>query len=491
MAKNLILKINQKGGKAVTRVLTGVGGAIGNIGIKSSIATAGIGALSTKLAGDFQKNLFEVSTLTNNFSDVALKKMSRELRSVASNSGLALSSISKAKYDIVSAGFSEAAESAAVLDASAKLAVGGVTSAAEAADILTTSLNALGLDASEVNEVSDDLFTTVRLGKTTMSELAGSFGQVLPFAKAMGMDLKGVGASMATLTASGISTAQSATALRGAMQALQSPTVGSKTLMNDLGIEIKRFDDGTVDLVNTIGQFRGLDPAIMRRLVPSIEGALAIQTMAQNFDTLKTNVDEFSDTSNAANTAFERMSDAFNTQMSKLKNNVQNVMITIGDAIIEEIGPNIKKANSMLEELGDIGWEHIGATLSENIGVVLNTIGIMASSVMNIVDAHIKVLGLKIKKAVKELIPGSNLFGTIDDMNEQIRILTESAAFATESNMEIIKTAFGNSFAFIKEKAKESSDAEIEEMEKANQAKLEMREQDTENYIEDMAKRNC
>ena len=171
MAKNLILKVGQKGAKKTRSALNSVGGAIGSIGVKASIATTGLSALSTKLAGDFQKSLFEVSTLTNDFSDVALKKMSRELMSVASSSGLALSSVSKAKYDIVSAGFGGAAESAAVLSASAELAVGGVTSAAEAADILTTSLNAMGLDASEVNNVSNDLFTTVKLGKTTMSEL--------------------------------------------------------------------------------------------------------------------------------------------------------------------------------------------------------------------------------------------------------------------------------------------------------------------------------
>ena len=111
--------------------------------------------------------------------------MSNELRSVSASSGLALDSLSKARYDIVSAGFSEAADSAAVLDASARLAVGGVTSAAEAADLLPTSLNALGLDADNVNQVSNELFMTVKLGKTTMTELAASMGQVLPFAKGM------------------------------------------------------------------------------------------------------------------------------------------------------------------------------------------------------------------------------------------------------------------------------------------------------------------
>ena len=101
MAKNLILRVGVKGTQKALGGLKSVGNAVGGIGIKAGIATAGLATLSAKLAGDFQKSLLEVSTLTGDFSDVALKKMSKELRQVASDSGLALGSISKAKYDIV------------------------------------------------------------------------------------------------------------------------------------------------------------------------------------------------------------------------------------------------------------------------------------------------------------------------------------------------------------------------------------------------------
>ena len=496
MAKNVVIKITQKGAKKTGAALKKVGGAVTFLGKASAVSGAGIAALSTKLAGDFQKSLLEISTLMDDMPvevlNIKLRKMSNELRSVSASSGLALDSLSKARYDIVSAGFSEAADSAAVLDASARLAVGGVTSAAEAADLLTTSLNALGLDADNVNQVSNELFMTVKLGKTTMTELAASMGQVLPFAKGMGMDLKGVGASMATLTASGISTAQATTSLRSAMQALQSPTETSKTLMQDMGIEIKRFDDGTVDLVSTVEQFKGIDPGTMRKLIPSVEGILAIQTMAQNFTTLQTNVDKFANKSaGASEIAFKKMTNSFNTQMSMLKNHMANIMITIGDIIIDSISPKVKEANSMLQQLGDIGWEHIGATVSENIGSIMSMVNVMATSIMNIFDAHMAVLGLKIKKTIKELIPGSNLFGTIDDMNAQIKILTESAAFATEANMDIMKNAFNSTFTFVKERAQESADAQAEADQKILDSNIQLneglrgnRESDLENFTE-------
>ena len=120
MPKNIILRISQKGAAKTGKALKGVTSSVARLGAKSVLVGAGFAALSTKLAGDFQKSLLEVSTLMTKVNDKTLPNMSRELRAVASASGLALSSISKAKYDIVSAGFSSAADSARVLATASK-----------------------------------------------------------------------------------------------------------------------------------------------------------------------------------------------------------------------------------------------------------------------------------------------------------------------------------------------------------------------------------
>ena len=323
MPKNIVLKISQKGAAVTGKALKAVTGSVVRLGAKSALVGAGFAVLSTKLAGDFQKSLLEVSTLMTNVNSKTLPNMSRELRSVASSSGLALSSISKAKYDIVSAGFSGAAESANVLAVASRLAVGGVTTAASAADLLTTALNAYGKTADEVNNVSDVLFTTVRLGKTTMDELGQSMGAVLPFAKTMNLSLKDVGAVMATLTASGINTAEATTSLKSAIIGLSAPTDSAKEAMQAAGIEVKRFADGTVNIVDTIEQFKGMDPETIKKFIPNVTAIAGIQTLANNFDVLSKNVEQFeTQAAGATEIAFKKMSSAFNTQFSKLKNNM-------------------------------------------------------------------------------------------------------------------------------------------------------------------------
>jgi len=428
MAKSLILKVGIKGAKKTTGALKSVGSAVTSIGKKAGIATAGLGLLSTKLAGDFQKSLLEVSTLLGKTTNRDLDKMSRELRAVAMSSGVALDSLSKAKYDIVSAGFSSVSDSAEVLRVSSELAVGGVTSVAEAADLLTTSLNALGLDASDTNKVADQLFTTVRLGKTTMTELSASLGQVLPFARSAGLGLDGVGAAMATLTASGISTAQATTSLRATLVSLQSPADSSKKAMEEAGIEIKRFDDGTLDLVSTIKQFQGVDPDTLKKIIPRVEAILGIQTMAQNFETLTTNVGEFATKSTGATQkAFDKMSSGFNQQMSMLKNSIQSVLIEIGKSLITIIQPSIESVNKEFAKLGEIGFDNLAKTIKTQLPQILEVMQKSFFIALSNIESRVKLLGDKFLDAIN---PFKDLS---ENISARQKLLESQFALSTEA----------------------------------------------------------
>ncbi len=466
MAKNVKIRIALSGAKKAGQGLKLVAGGLANIGAKASLVGFGFGALSTKLAGDFQKSLFEVKTLMGETGQ-SIESMSSELRNASASSGLALSSLSKAKYDIVSAGFAGAAESAKVLNASTMLAVGGVTSAAAAADLLTTSLNAYGKSSEESTDVSDVLFTTVRLGKTTMSELAGALGQVLPFAKSANLDLRGVGSAMATLTASGINTFEATTALKSAIVALTAPTEGAKKAMEEAGIEVVRFKDGSLDLSNTVEQFVGVPQDVMTKFIPNIRAVAAIQTMANNFETLESNVNEFStNTAGASQKAFETMTGAFNTQFSMLKNNVQNIMITIGNAIIEKIQPKIEQLNTVLSELGEIGFENIASALVANLDAIMETLNTVVVLAMERVAEHVQIAGLTIKRELADIIPFMG--GTVEELDEEIAKLTENLGEKNSEALSRMKEEIEATFTFIKEQS-ETSQVGAEEVQKQGQ----------------------
>lgn len=473
MAKNVKIRIALSGARKASKGLGLVASGLTSIGSKATLITAKLGlaggafaVLSTKLAGDFQKNLFEVRTLMGETGQ-SIESMSKELRNASASSGLALSSLSKAKYDIVSAGFAGAAESAKVLNATTLLAVGGVTSAAAAADLLTTSLNAYGKSSEESERVADELFTTVRLGKTTMSELAGALGQVLPFAKSANLDLQGVGAAMATLTASGINTFEATTALKSAIVSLTAPTEQASGAMTAAGIEVKRFDDGTLDLSKTIKQFVGVPQDVMTKFIPNIRAVAAIQTMANNFETLESNVLKFAtESEGAAQKSFNTMAEAFNVQFSRLRNNVQSIMITIGNAIIEKIQPKIEELNTVLGELGEIGFENIASALVANLDAIMETLNAVVVLAMERVAEHVQIAGLTIKRELADIIPFMG--GTVEELDEEIAKLTENLGQKNSEALSRMKEEIEATFTFIKEQS-ETSQVGAEEVQKQGQ----------------------
>lgn len=457
MAKNIVLKITQKGARKTGKALKGVTTSAVGLASKVGLVSAGFGALSVKLAGDFQKSLLEVSTLMKNTNSETLPNLSNELRKVAGSSGLALGSLSKAKYDIVSAGFSKAAESAKILDVSTKLAVGGVTSAAAAADLLTTSLNAFGFTSADADRVSDSLFTTVRLGKTTMDELASSMGQVLPFAKSMNLSFEDVGASMATLTASGISTAEATTALRATITALSAPSDGAKRAMDEAGISVKKFDDGTVDLISTIEQFKGVDQETIKKFIPNVRAILGVQTLANNFNVLKKNVKEFADDSaGATELAFDKMAKGFNTTFNRLKNNIQSVMIEIGNVIIEKIQSPLDSVNVEFEKLGEIGFNNLGASVREELPLIMNAFQETMMVAFNHIEKRSKIMGLSIKEHIRDAMP------FVEGDFEKIAEFSDLMSKKAEQDTEYLANLYKEMYAKITENAQERANDDFD-----------------------------
>ena len=156
---------------------------------------------------------------------------------------------------------------------------------------------------------------------------------------------------MASLTAAGINTAESTTALRGAIIALTAPTDAAKKSMEQAGIEAKKFDDGSFDLLGTIKQFEGMDPEALRKFIPDISASVAVSSLANNVQGLSNNLLAFEERAGASETAFNKMAGEFNTQMAMLKNTSQSVMIEIGNVIIEAILPSVKQANEASREM--------------------------------------------------------------------------------------------------------------------------------------------
>lgn len=375
------------------------------------IAFAAVTAGAAKMATDFDKRLREISTLVIGVTENDIKNMSREIRDLANVTGKSLDDIGKAKYDIISAGFTGMAESATLLNTSTRLAVGGVTSVTNAADLLTSALNSFAQSGFEAESASDILFTTVRLGKTTMDELVGSVGRVFPTAKALGASLADVGAAMATITAGGIKTYEAATYLNQAFTKLGAPSDQAAEAMRLYGISVKRTDDGMIDLFNTIKQFKGYDLETMRRFFPEIRAIKAVLAMANNLDFLKKALDQTGDSANATQVAFLKMKKSWSTQLSTSVMRFKDTMIELGNMVMPTVVNSFDDLiTSLTKDLPKIADEMKGFVVS--VGALAKTL----AKVSNIIVEGLKIalyvgIIIGITKAVKSLTAAYIAFG--------------------------------------------------------------------------------
>lgn len=322
------------------------GAAFRQVGISAMAMSAAVGAAMVAAAvrtGEFERGLVEIGTLMDGDVRSAIGGMRSELMQMSVQFGQTLGALTKARYDIVSAGFSDAASSADVLRESARLAVAGVSTVAETADLLTTAINGLGLSSGDASRVADVLFQIVRKGKTTMSELAGAMGPVFSTARTAGVQLEDLGAVMATLTANGVNVAEAAVSLNAVMRAIAAPTDEAGAALSKLGIDLDRgllpalkdLSKANVDGLRSLSQF-----------IPSIEALRAAAVAATDIQKLTDNFKAMEESSGQVSRAVGMMADTLPFKIDQLKAALDNLVVTIGTEFL----PIAKKiAGGLLE----------------------------------------------------------------------------------------------------------------------------------------------
>jgi hypothetical protein len=225
----------QRAGALARRAFDSMSGGIKAVGAGiAKMLTPGFGKLIALFAGfqvirsmvrhahDFRIAMAEVSTIVDT-SAVSMEVLTRGVRELAKAHGAHEQVVAKGLYQAISAGVEAGAKSLIFLERASELAIAGVADTEQAVDVLTTVLNAYGLQVEQATRVSDVLFKTVELGKTTIPELAQNLGQAIPFAATLGTTLEEVAAIMATVTKGGINTAEAATGIKSVMAALINP----------------------------------------------------------------------------------------------------------------------------------------------------------------------------------------------------------------------------------------------------------------------------
>lgn len=435
----------------VKKLAVGIGGLLIVRGVARAFSSA-LGKFS-----EFQKGMAEVATLTD-FTTKEIRKMGDETLKMSRQFGQAIKPLTKARYDIVSAGFADIREQTLLLTAANKLAIAGVTDVSTATDLLTSVLNAYGLAAEDAEAVSDDLFTTVRLGKTTIPELSEALGKILPTAKGTGVGLKELSAALATTTASGINTKESVTALNALIFGLSAPASAAGKAFKKMGIETKNADGSMKKFNDVIKQFRGKTLEQIKELIPEREAAKAVLALANNYDKLNENVNEMAETTGAVQEGFETMTDTISFQLDKLKQGFETTFIEVfrGDAapaVVEALkemnaffDENEQAINDAAKAIGDLAATGIKEGLIPAMALAIDSIN-QWNDLLQVGEDGTSRLSKEFQMFFADFKAGNDgiLQGIGDMVDGWISGLSEMLGFS-ESTLDDIGINFRNAF---------------------------------------------
>jgi hypothetical protein len=261
-------------------------------------------------------------------SEDKFRQLGNEILDVQAKVGKSSKDMTDAAYQAVSAGVSEKSL-VGFLETAGKVSVAGVASMTEAVDILTSTINAYHMSTDEAGKVSDILFQTVKLGKTTLGELAANLSQVAPLAAANSISLEEVSAAIATLTKQGVPTAIAITQIRSAINSVNQ-VLGdgwTKTMSFQEGVaKVKEQAGGSQnELKNMLGRIEAVNAVL----------GLTGENAQMAADDLNAMVNSFG----ASGAAFEQNARSIEFRWNKFIGGVTTGVIKLTDSMLNLVLP--------------------------------------------------------------------------------------------------------------------------------------------------------
>jgi TP901 family phage tail tape measure protein len=336
-------------------------GIVGLVGAAAAVGAAFVDA--GKAAGAFQTEIAFIATETDK-SVAQLKPVADGILSLSTELGKSSTDLAKGVYDIIGAsvkGAQDGAGALGLLEVSAKAAVAGLTDTKVATDVITSSLNAYGLEARDAGAISDILFKTVAVGKTTFEQLSAQLGDVLGTAATAKISFGELNAGIAALTASGVKTPQAVTGIRQALENVIGAGKDAKAVAKSLGLEFDAAalaSKGLVRFLQDVAEKSGGNVTVLKRLFTSTEALNAVSnlTSRDGLARLKSGLEDITNSSGATDTAFEKVASTYEKSLDRFKEAWGNLKIALGEDALPALQSLVESAivatNELLAALG-------------------------------------------------------------------------------------------------------------------------------------------
>ncbi len=383
---------------------------------------------STRAAAAFTIAMAEVSTILPE-ANRQMVGLAREVKNLSIELNKPALDVAKGLYQAISAGFSDAKDAMTLLTQAARLGTAGLADTASTIDLLTTTINAYRHEVSDAERISDIFFETVRLGKTTISELSTSVGKALPLAASLGITIEEVAAGMATLTQEGFNTGEAMTAMRALFKALLRQVGQLNLVFNKTGQEYTLQTVRANGLAETLRILRASvtdDSEAMLVLGGRVEAAGALFGLTgKNLKAFQRILEGIEGSAGATDLALQKMLENDAVFLQRGLKAIQIETLAFGEALLEGMADALRDFGGIEELQGQLraNFEAIKPLVS----AVAKSISEMALSLadfateVEVVQKSLEVWADTIKliaEAYASLTGGTGLERSVDRVND-------------------------------------------------------------------------
>lgn len=364
--------------------------------LASAALTAGLG-VAINQAAKFQQQMAQVSTMLDAQSMKHMPKFEKSIKNMALEFGEGTDTLSNGLYNILSASI-PAEKAISVLDASVRAAKAGLTDTGTAADAITTIINAYGLSADKATDVSDLLFAIVKRGKLTFAELAPNIGKVAALSAKAGLSLEDLGATIATLTRSGVRSEAAMTAVRGVINGMLKPAdEAAKMFEERLGMAMNTTSLKAYGLVEILSRMKksGLSPEELATMFPNVRALTGIIAAMGDMEGATFDYNLMVNRAGLSQEAFQKNFETAQTALNKMGKAMVILTAEIGEAFL----PAVIKVGAIISNA--VKWfisldKWVKVLISGSIALTAVLLGVAGAAAMIISKLPFLVSGFNI-----------------------------------------------------------------------------------------------
>lgn len=321
-------------------------------------AVVGTAATCGKQAADVEKAMAQTRTLLTGTADktqARTAELTQDVMNISRVTGRVSTEIAAGSYQVISA-FQDTADTASILETATKAAIAGQAETVDTVNALAAVTKAYGdTSARAVTHVSDLSFETIRLGQTTMPELANGIQKASGSAAALHVSQEELYAGFATLTGVIGNTDTVGTALNTLYTKMLKPSKALSKAVESLGYKSAYAmvqQEGLGGTIKKLGQYAGGDATKFAALF-SMRDLKAAQGILNTMDVYEQKLSELQDADGATDRAFMTSINNWNDMFGIASNKVSVFAQQVGMKLLPYAKDFLSDAMPKIDSLMD------------------------------------------------------------------------------------------------------------------------------------------